>query len=502
MGFCTTDNNCGVSFSKLGADGEIPTQSDYDNLNKIANTPLSELVKNNPSLLVFPKVLGVFNDGIEDEEIFNLHGNPEKLEDVRLKTGNVMGFVALGGTELKILSRFSDDQNDTFLQYMLQKVFSINLFDFEQQISKDGALDLLLFSFPLLLKKALAQGIFRQYQTFARNDANVKGVIDVSRHIKQNALFSGKIAYNSRERTFDNAVTELIRHTIEFIKNKPFGKHILNSSSEVKKCVQEIFESTPHYDIHHREKVISQNLKPITHPYFTAYKPLQKLCLAILRHKKIGFGNEKNKAYGILFDGAWLWEEYVWTILKSNGFKHPRNKEQTGAISVWSKNPRYPDFYRGEQIKDFRYGAPIPAENDILDAKYKSLENASISRDDIHQLITYMHILPANRAGLIYPCKNSESIKRDSPRTVFGLGGTITTFGFPIPQSAKTPADFAAKMQAAESALRTITATMDSRERNVPKSISEAVFSNPKDNLGALVQNLTARLGGDQTDLA
>ena len=265
MRLCTTDNNCGVSFSKLGADGEIPTQSDYDNLNKIANTPLSELVKNNPSLLVFPKVLGVFNDGIEDEEIFNLHGNPEKLENVRLKTGNVMGFVALGGTELKIRSRFSDDQNDTFLQYMLQKVFSINLFDFEQQISKDGALDLLLFSFPMLLKKALAQGIFRQYQTFARNDANVKGVIDVSRHIKQNALFSGKIAYNSRERTFDNAVTELIRHTIEFIKNKPFGKHILNSSSEVKKCVQEIFESTPHYDIHHREKVISQNLKPITY---------------------------------------------------------------------------------------------------------------------------------------------------------------------------------------------------------------------------------------------
>ena len=103
---------------------------------------------------------------------------------------------------------------------------------------------------------------------------------------------------------------------------------------------------------------------------------------------------------------------------------------------------------------------------------------------------------------MIYPCKNATEIQQDNPRTVFGLGGTITTLGFPIPQSAKTPADFAAKMQAAETALRTITATMDSRVRNVPKSISEAVFSNPKDNLGALVQNLTAGLGSDKTDLA
>ena len=52
------------------------------------------------------------------------------------------------------------------------------------------------------------------------------------------------------------------------------------------------------------------------------------------------------------------------------------------------------------------------------------------------------------------------------------------------------------------SASALFSATMDSRVRNVPKSISEAVFSNPKDNLGALVQNLTAGLGGDQTDLA
>ncbi len=215
MNLCTTDNNCGAPFSGTGEKSLHGTKSDYANLSKIANTTVAELVKNNPSLLVFPQILGAHDDGIDEQGIFNLHGNPEKLEDVKLNTGNLMGFIGIGGTQLKISSRFSkDDENDFFVQYMLQKVFSINLFDWELQNS-NGVLDLLMFVFPKLLKKALSQGLYRQYQTFNRNDANLKGVVDVSRHIKQNVPFCGKIAYNSRERTFDNPLTELIRHTIE-----------------------------------------------------------------------------------------------------------------------------------------------------------------------------------------------------------------------------------------------------------------------------------------------
>ena len=445
MNLRTIDNNCGVAFNKLETNGSEPTQSDYQNLNKIANTTVEELTKNNPSLLIFPQVLGSHNDGIDEQEVFNLHGNPELLEKVTLKTGNLMGFIGIGETQLKVSSRFSqDDEHDFFVQYMLQKVFSINLFDWELHIS-NGELDLLMFVFPKLLKKALAQGLYRQYQTFNRNDANVKGVIDVSRHIKQNMPFGGKIAYNSRERTFDNCVTELIRHTIEAIKTKLFGNQLLYSDDETKKCVQEIIEATQGYNFHEREKVILQNLKPLTHPYYTAYNPLQKLCLAILCHKKIGFGNAKNKVYGILFDGAWLWEEYLATIFVSAGFKHPRNKSETGAISVYKGNPRYPDFYKGKQI--FQNATELQIEeNFVLDAKYKHLDNhkpcsdeitGGFSREDLHQLITYMYIMPAKRAGLIYPYdkddrRNETKLVESTKKMLFGYGGTVATYGVPI----------------------------------------------------------------------
>ncbi|MDD6487678.1 MAG: hypothetical protein PUF61_12115 [Spirochaetales bacterium] len=433
MNLYTTDNNCGVAFTSLVSENEHVRQSDYQNLNKIANATVEELTKNNPSLLIFPQVLGAHDDGIDEQIIFNLHGNSEQLEKVTLTTGNLMGFIGIGDTHLKIASRFSKaDKHDFFMHYMLQKVFSINLFDWEHQDS-DGELDLLMYAFPKLLKKALSQGLFKQYQTFYRNDANVKGVIDVSRHIRQNMPFGGNISYNSRERTFDNAVTELIRHTIEYIKTKPFGKELLNSSNETQKCVQEVLEATQSYNLQSREKVIAQNLKPITHPYYTAYKPLQNLCLSILRHKKIGFGNAKNKVYGILFDGAWLWEEYLATVLVPVGFKHPRNKESRGGLRMFlndidennfDKNYRriYPDFYKSGEC--------------ILDAKYKRLHN-SVGREDLYQIVTYMHTMKIDNGGFLYPKEvdlATDSVNLfDSKYKLAGYGGTVATYGVPIP---------------------------------------------------------------------
>ena len=454
MNLCTTDNNCGVAFNDLGENGAVPKKSDYDHLSKIANTSVDELIKDNPSLLIFPQVLGLHDDGIGEEPIFNLHGNPEQPESVKLETGNLMGFIGIGDTQLKISSRFSkQDKNDHFMHYMLQKVFSINLLDYKYS-SGDGGLDLLMFIFPRLLKKALAQGIFRQYQTFRRNDANVKGTIDVSRHIRENIPFGGKVSYNNRERTFDNPLTELVRHTIECIKTKSFGKDLLNADEEIKECVREIENATQGYAIHEREKVIAKNLKPIAHPYYTAYKPLQKLCLSILRHKKMSYGKSNSKAYGILFDGAWLWEEYLATVLVPAGFEHPQNKKGTGAIKIYNGNPRYPDFYKGKQITKSELNSEFISElsqsaktNFVLDAKYKHLDNhkpesdeitASFSRDDFHQLITYMHIMPAKSGGLIYPYdksdkQNSSEIIVSTKKTLYGYGGTVATYGVPIP---------------------------------------------------------------------
>lgn len=355
------DNNCGEKLTDI----EILNIGD---LSSIANKNLIDLQKENPDLLVFPQTLGQYRDDVEKSHIFS-------LDEENLTTYNLMGFVGRNSSQLTISSRFAkDDNNDYFLHYMLQKVFSINLLKFDQTPNKENIWDFLLYLFPYYLKKAYSHGIYKAYKKEEYNDSNVKGTIDVKRHILRNIPFMGKIAYTTREHSYNNNLTQLVRHTIEHIKTHPFGSGVLTNDSEVRDIVSKfIFVTEKTFNNNSRQKIISANLKPVSHPYFTEYTALQKICLKILRHGKITFGKEKDKVYGLLFDGAWLWEEYLNKVLKDCGFEHPKNKTSSGAIYLFSDSrsyKRYPDFWK---------------ENFILDAKYKNLTEP-IDRNDMNQM--------------------------------------------------------------------------------------------------------------------
>ena len=96
----------------------------FQDLQTIAGKPLQELCKQNANLLVFPHCLNEHNNGIEELSICELVGNPNydgdticDVENVKVKTGNLMGFVGLGGnknhnTKLEIRSRFTENSND------------------------------------------------------------------------------------------------------------------------------------------------------------------------------------------------------------------------------------------------------------------------------------------------------------------------------------------------------------------------------------------------------
>jgi 5-methylcytosine-specific restriction endonuclease McrBC regulatory subunit McrC len=415
----TTDNNCGKLLTELGDCNNI------DDLHCIANKNLAVLQENNPDLLIFPQSLGQYCDGIEKSHIF-------ALDEDKLTTYNLMGFVGRNDTQLTITSRFSkDNQQDYFLHYMLQKVFSINLLNFDQTQDKENVWDFLLYLFPHFLKKAYMQGLYKAYKKEENNDANVKGSIEIKRHIRINIPFAGKIAYSTREHSCDNAVTQLIRHTIEHVKKHPFGNGILANDSEIRDIVSKFCHTTQNsYDKNTRQKTIAANYKPVLHPYFTEYKMLQKICLRILLRDKLTYGQEKDKIYGLLFDGAWLWEEYLNTVLKEINFKHSKNKESNGSIQLFSDNkhyPRYPDFYKN---------------NIVLDAKYKSLNPNEIDRNDIHQIISYMYVLQAKWSGFIYPEKDKNKENSFEIGTLKGYGNSVKLWNIAIPQSEKKYKDF------------------------------------------------------------
>jgi 5-methylcytosine-specific restriction endonuclease McrBC regulatory subunit McrC len=274
-------------------------------------------------VFVFPELVDYADDISKNQMIL------QSVND-DLRSENVMGFIGYGNDERLIInSRFSRDNEDYFVQYLLQRVLDLpNIVDLKSDADQDNRIfNFLLFLFPYYLKSAMRKGIFKKYVRNRYNDSNVKGIIDIAKHIEKNIPFIGKIAYSQREFSSDNYLTELIRHTIEYIKRKPYGNKIL---SQVQDEVRLVIDITSSYELYDRQRVIEKNKKFLVHhAYYHEYLALQKLCLQILQHQKHKIGSGVSEIYGILFDGAWLWEEYINSLI-CDKFYHPMNKENKG----------------------------------------------------------------------------------------------------------------------------------------------------------------------------
>lgn len=401
---------------------------------KIADKTLDQLERE--GVFVFPEYIDDAEDITRDQMIL------QSVND-SYRSGNVMGFIGCGNERLIIESRFSGKEDDFFFQYLLDRVLDFpNLVDLETDANQDNRLfNFLLFLFPYYLKTAMRKGLFKKYIRHNYNDGNVKGTIDIARHIEKNTPFTGNVAYSQREFSYDNSLMELVRHTIEFIKRKPYGSKIL---IKVKDEVKLVIDATPGYEPYDRQKIIDQNKKnAVRHAYFREYLALQRLCLLILRHQKHQIGSGSKQIYGILFDGAWLWEEYVHSLIEDI-FYHPMNKGGKGAQRLFEGNIGliYPDF--------------ISRDNEariIADAKYKPIDN--IGNRDYLQVLAYMFRFDAKAGFYLYP----EAEGLDDLKLRMNQGSTyesnvmprddisITKHGLKIPTDAADYDGFVARMK-------------------------------------------------------
>ena len=392
----------------------------------------------------------VFPEAVEDAE--DLARDQMILQRVNetYRSGNVMGFLGYGDERLIIASRFCGKGDDYFFQYLLERVLDYpNIVNLETDANQNNRFfNFLLFLFPYYLKTAMRKGLFKKYVRTRYNDGNVKGTIEIARHIEQNTPFTGNVAYSQREFSYDNQLMELVRHTIEFIKRKPYGNNLL---LRVKDEVKLVIEATPGYELYDRQKVVEANKKnAIRHAYFREYLALQRLCLLILRHQKHQIGTGSRQIYGILFDGAWLWEEYINSLI-DDLFYHPMNKGGKGAQRLFSGNIGliYPDFISRD------------SQNRIIaDAKYKPIEN--IGNKDYLQVLAYMFRFDAKKGYYLYP----EATGRDGMRLWLNKGSTyeanvspreeicMIKHGLRIPADAESYETFAKNMKANENAFR------------------------------------------------
>lgn len=388
----TVDNNQSVSLDEI-FETEFPKEL-LNELYDISGKKISDL-KNQDGFLIYCNE-DKLKDDVENNSIFTISGD-------KLTTYNIAGFVGTQNTLLSIRSRFAQDNGDDyFLHYMLQKVFNINISTLEHATDRNKAFQFLPYLFKYYFLKALSQGLYKKYVWNKYNDSKVKGTIDIARHIKHNFIFTGNIAYNVREHSYDNNINQLIRHTIEYISNLKMFSMMLESDDMID-LVQDIRSITPTYSEKNRQQVINNNLKSDIHPYYYEYEPLRQICLQILMEDdELKYGRAENKIYGVLFDAAWLWEEYLNTLVSEidSSFIHTRNKSKENRIYMLENNgwEAYPDYYSS-------------ALDIVMDAKYKHANGINQIDDskDKMQIISYMHILGLKKGVFLHPADNKHA---------------------------------------------------------------------------------------------
>lgn len=423
-------------------DNNLNKKNDFSEIRtvtgKITDKTLEQLERE--GVFVFPEIVKDAEDITRDQIIL------QSVND-SYRSGNVMGFLGCGDERLIIESRFRSGSQDYFFQYLLDQVLEFpNIVDLNVDADQNNRLfNFLLFLFPYYLKTSIRKGLYKNYIWHHYNDGNVKGTIDIARHITKNTPFIGNIAYSQREFSYDNYLMELVRHTIEYIKRKSYGNNLLTN---VKDEVKLVIEATTDYETYDRQRIIDINKEnPIRHAYFREYLALQRLCILILQHQKHQIGSGSRQIYGILFDGAWLWEEYVNSLIEDI-FYHPMNKGGKGAQRLFDGNVGliYPDFISRD--KDARI---------IADAKYKPIDN--IGNKDYLQLLAYMFRFDAKKGYYLYPetegtydlqlwmNKGSTYEENVMPRDDV----SITKHGLKIPTDAENYESFVLRMKNSES---------------------------------------------------
>lgn len=416
------------------------SSEELSDLKAISDVTISELTLDDyPNLLVFPDSFESYDRDFGRKQICNIIN-----EATALQTNSIVGFVGRNETRLSIHSRFAmDDKEDFFLHYMLQKVASINILNLQHTTNEDGVFDFLVYLFPSYLKKAVRQGVFKQYVTREHNDAHVKGAIDVNRHIRYNIPFNGKIAYTTREFCYDNDITRLIMHTIEYISKTP-ASTILQTDLETQEAVRLIKSVTPDFSARSLTTVVSNNLRPIAHPYYSEYTPLQRLCLQILLHEELKYGQEADEINGILVDAAWLWEEYLAVLLEGRYDHYLKDKGKRFYLFEDGQQI-IPDYLSKDKsiVADAKY-IPLNKENNYGEEKATAI---------YYKTITYMYRFGSHQAFLFYPYPDEEVklqkriIRSEAP----GLGGgCITKLGLRIPCNCGSYKEFCDRMQCYE----------------------------------------------------
>lgn len=374
------------------------------------------------------KIVTLFDEdtsGVSNITVFkDFNGNYMTQQYVGILRGNVrIQNDNYEDVTIIIGSRFDDGENNNFLNYVFTKAFDMSgkIFkDMSPNSSHEQTWDMLLMLiFINQLDEAIKQGSFRQYRTYYYNDSKVKGKIDINRHIKQNPIENGMVAYSTREYTIDNPINYLILLAYDCLEKKYTNsfREIIKNRKDLESYIISLKSAIFNYKNYNYKTVLNQTSNKINHPYYIKYEELRKTSNMILRRLGLNiFKEANNEVFGVLIDMNKLWEKFLYKVIFQKFYGNEKSRYKQEGIQVLlsdnqegktkGKRTFKPDFYIESKM--------------IFDAKYRRVWGNSINnyeawdegvRNDVFQVMGYMLALNVDVGGVVFPAQVSKQGK-------------------------------------------------------------------------------------------
>ncbi len=325
--------------------------------------------------------------------------------------------LSINGSDVTVTfdSRF-DKNNSFFLLHVFEVAFGIKGMvydDMKVDGKREYAWDYMLML--LFLKQAhdaFKNSVYKEYREFDHNDSNIKGRIDIARHIKENMLNNGKVAYSTREYTPDNYVNILILKAFDRLQKK-YRSAISNYIKEddvIGKGFNTLKVEISSYQDLSDDLILKKTNRKIVKNVFIKYEDLRQTAVFILKRYGVnGFVQNSNRSNGILIDMPGLWEQYLHKMLF---YKMDEKSEKEYRQDPYHILFEETDGIPGKPMRDVKpdYLINYQGRKYVFDAKYKlywsnALKNDEWdkSRDDVFQVMSYMYLFGCKYGGIVFP---------------------------------------------------------------------------------------------------
>ena len=343
---------------------------------------------------------------------------------------NFIGSINIDDISIEIIPKIplikdnKDKKRKRFLEILeYVETFNENIYENLEIGNQDmPILEIFVSNFINEVEKILKKGLIYSYINKSENILYFKGKLDLPNHIKHN-IIENRFFMNFDEFYINSMENCLLKLALEKIKN-------ISSDMENK---AKIYQLLVHFDDIQTSGMIPAHLfrKLLIDRKNGFYKKSLDLAKFFLLDESpySVFYNDEREITGVFFPMETIYESYI-----ANKLKQLISKEYSDKFSIKIQDSSYKVFNKCEVDKNevkknitcFKLKPDIVLENEneiiILDTKWKELKNPEkkegtynfdISKEDIYQMITYIHVYNSkakkcNKAYLVYPINNND----------------------------------------------------------------------------------------------